>query len=257
MQVARDLRASIQQHMPQAAKVSPFVKSVAAVLEHIEYRLCDRGEDLEAICRLRYDSYVLSGMMRADASRMVVDRFDDLPNSYRFGVFYEGNLVSTLRLHHVSSDHPMSPSVDVFGEELTPRLAAGETFIDPSRFAARPEWSSALRVLPYITLRLAVVACKHFNPTYCLTAVKEEHASFYKRIFRSTIAAEPRTYPGLTMPVFLFQSKCSDNMEDTIERFPFFKSTPFEQRMLFERPSLGEVGPLTVLPTAKYFLDAA
>lgn len=257
MQVARDFRADIQRHVPPASEVSPFVKSVVTVLENIEYRLCDSGEDLEAICRLRYDSYVMSGMMRPDASRSVVDAFDDLPNSYRFGVFYEGNLVSTLRLHHVSAQFPMSPSVGVFAEELTPRLAAGESFVDPSRFAAQPEWSSALRVLPYITLRLAVVACKYFNPTYCLTAVKEEHASFYKRIFRSTVAAEPRTYPGLTMPVFLFQSKCSDNMEDTIQRFPFFKSTPLERRMLFERPKPGDLRPLTVLPTAKYFLDAA
>ncbi|MCT8997693.1 N-acyl amino acid synthase FeeM domain-containing protein [Chelativorans intermedius] len=230
---------------------------VLSVLENIEYRLCESGEDLEAIYRLRYDSYLNAGMVGEDAARMVTDRYDELPNSYRFGVFYEGNLVSTIRLHYVNSAFPVSPSSEVFGDILEPRIAAGETFVDPSRFAAEREWARTLRVLPYITLRLAVVACKHFNPTFCLTAVKEEHGAFYHRIFRSTPATDARDYPGLTVPVLLLESRCSENMEDTIRRFPFFRSTAFERRLLFERPKRGEPAPLTILPTAKYLRDAA
>jgi len=237
-------------------RLSAFDKSVLAVLERLEYRCCDSGEDLEAIYRLRYDSYLRAGMVRPDASRMVADRFDELPNSYRYGIFHDGELVSTLRLHYVSAKYPLSPSTEVFGDVLAERLAMGETFIDPSRFAADVGWSSTLRVLPYVTLRLAVVACKFFNPTYCLTAIKEEHAAFYSRIFRSELAVAPRSYPGLTVPVHLLQSRCSENLDKTIERFPFFASTAFEQRMLFQRPGIG-LSPLTVLPTAKYLARAA
>src|SRR5690606_31712579 len=93
----------------ESRTVSAFTKSVLAVLENLEYRQCDGGEDLEAIYRLRYESYLRTGMVRPDASRMVRDRFDELPNSYRFGVFYEGELVSTLRLHYVSAKYPLSP----------------------------------------------------------------------------------------------------------------------------------------------------
>ncbi len=241
----------------EASTASPFVRNVLNLLEQIEYRHLDRGEDFEDVCRLRYNSYVQSGMMSPNAARAVRDSFDELPNSFVFGIYYDGHLVSTIRLHHVTDRFPLSPSTDVFAKELMPRVAAGESFIDPSRFAADMEWSSSLRVIPYLTLRLAVLACKHFNPTFCLTAVKEDHASFYRRIFRSEEAAEPRTYPGLIVPVHLYESRCSDNMEDTIERFPFFRSTEFERRMLFERPMGGELAPLTVLPTAKYWKEAA
>lgn len=237
--------------------VSPFINGVLSLLEQVEYRHLDSGEDFEDVCRLRYKSYVQSGMMAPNAAKAVRDKFDELPNSYVFGIYFDGRLVSTLRLHHVNERYPLSPSTDVFGEELMPRIASGESFVDPSRFAADMEWSGALRTLPYITLRLAVLACKYFNPTYCLTAVKEDHASFYRRIFRSEEAAEPRTYPGLIVPVHLYQSKCSDNMENTIERFPFFHSTQSERRMLFARPSGGELAPLTILPTAKYWKEAA
>lgn len=236
---------------------SAFVRTVLSVMDHIEYRFCDSGEDLEAIYRLRYDAYLQAGMLKPNALRMVHDEFDDLPNSYRYGVFYDGKLVSTLRLHYVSARYPQSPSVAVFRDVLAPRLEAGETFIDPSRFAADSEWSSQLRVLPYVTLRLAVVACAYFKPTYCLTAVKEEHSAFYNRIFLSEEAAPLRHYPGLTVPVSLFQSKCSVNQSKTEERFPFFKSTPLEQRMLFQRPTQGELAPLTILPSARYFAAAA
>ena len=227
------------------------------MLERIEYRFCDRGEDLEAIYRLRYDLYMKAGMVRADATRKVTDSFDDLPNSFRFGVFYDGHLVSTLQAAPGQCQDPVVAEHRSVRRCLMPRIAAGETFVDPSRFAADHEWSSSLRVLPYITLRLAVVACQYFKPTYCLTAIKEEHTGFYQRIFRSSEAVPPRTYPGLTVPVHLYQSKCADNLEDTIRRFPFFKSTAFEQRLLFVRPKRGEPAPLTILPTAKYSLAAA
>lgn len=257
MSVRTEVREAETTERSGEPEVSAFSRNVSNLLEQVEYRHLDSGEDFEDVCRLRYRSYVRSGMMSPNASRAVKDKFDEMPNSFVFGIYYEGELVSTLRLHHVTQRYPNSPSTDVFGDVLARRIEAGETFIDPSRFAADTEWSGALRVLPYITLRLAVLASKHFNPTYCLTAVKEDHASFYKRIFRSEQATAPRTYPGLIVPVHLYQSKCSDNMENTIERFPFFRSTAFERRMLFVRPVRGEIGPLTVLPTAKYLKDAA
>lgn len=236
---------------------SAFFRNVAKLLERIEYRRCETGEDLEDIYRLRYNSYVAAGMIKSDASRRIQDEFDESANAFRFGVFYDGNLVSTLRLHHVTAACPVSPSVKVFSDVLTPRLQRGESFIDPSRFAADHEWSSTLRVVPYVTLRLAIIACRYFKPTACLTAIKEEHSAFYNRIFRSEPATLPRQYPGLTVPVNLMQSKCSDNMEATIRRFPFFDSTPMEQRMLFSRVPKGKPASLTVIPTAKYSRAAA
>lgn len=257
MSASAEFRRNEAENRVEAHELSPFVRNVLNLLEQVEYRHLDSGEDFEDVCRLRYNSYVQGGMMSPNAARAVRDRFDELPNSFVFGIYYDGNLVSTLRLHHVTERYPLSPSTAVFGDDLMPRIAAGETFIDPSRFAADMDWSSTLRVLPYITLRLAVLACKHFNPTYCLTAVKEEHSSFYRRIFRSEEAAMPRTYPGLIVPVHLYESKCADNMEDTIERFPFFRSTAYERRMLFVRPVRGELAPLTILPSAKYQTVAA
>jgi hypothetical protein len=240
----------------KTSEMSAFARNVSELLEHVEYRRCESGEDLEDIYRLRYDSYLAADMIRPNASHKIIDEFDESPNAYSFGVYFDGYLVSTLRLHHVTADFPDSPSVKVFRDELRPRLEAGETFVDPSRFAANAEWAASLRVLPYITLRLAQVACRYFKPSACLTAIKEEHSAFYTRILYAEPITEARTYPGLTMPVRLYQSRYPDAPDKVAERFPFFESTPMEQRMLFQRRE-GELAPLTILPTAKYLKEAA
>src|SRR5882724_845520 len=95
----------------RAAADSVLNRSMMQLLEHVDYRLITGGEDLEAIYRLRYQSYLRSGMCGPIASGMFEDRWDNLPNSYRFGVYCDGQLVSTLRLHYISREHPCSPSV--------------------------------------------------------------------------------------------------------------------------------------------------
>jgi len=237
--------------------MNAFSRNVLQIMEAVEYRLCEDGEDVEGIYRLRYNSYLKAGMIKPDASRMVVDEFDGLPNSYLYGVYYDGNLVSTVRLHHVTREFPKSPSVKVFGDVLEPRLAAGETFIDPSRFAADPEWSTTLRVLPYITLRIALIACHHFKPNSCLNAIKEEHAAFYRRVFIAEALVKGRTYPGLTVPVDLWQAVCPMSPDQGARRFAFFRSTPLERRMLFTKQANGYRVPLTILPSTKFLRRAA
>jgi hypothetical protein len=248
---ARDESAR-RQFVSAAPLESSFSRKVSELLDIVEYRRCEGAEDLEDIYRLRYNSYLSSGMISDQPSKIVKDKYDELPNSYRFGIYIDGVLASTIRLHHIDAEHPISPSVDVFEDELKPRIAMGETFVDPSRFAADAELARIHRALPYVTLRLAVAACDYFDADYCLTAVKEEHTGFYRRIFNSEQATPLRTYPGLNCPVHLFQSKCSENMGKTLERFPFFRSTPMEQRLLFGRQRMGEPAPLTILPTARY-----
>lgn len=236
---------------------SGFTRSVSRLLETIEYRRCESGEDLEAIYRLRYKAYRLYGFVPQMASRMVSDELDDADNCYRYGIFVDNNLVSTLRLHHITPSVPHGPVMTVFDDILGPRLDRGETFINPSQFAADPEWTSVLRTLPYVTLRLAVMSNEYFKSTSCVCMIRDEHTAFYRRIFGSVQVGEARTYGPISVPLMLYDSDCKTNLSKTISRFPFFKSTAFERRMVFAKPRRGELSPLTVLPTAKYLLNAA
>jgi hypothetical protein len=237
---------------------SEFARKVSDLLERTEYRRCDKGEDLEEIYRLRYKSYRLTDMVSDLPSQSIHDALDETPNCYKFGIYIDGTLVSTLRIHHVDWKNPLSPSTMVYGDILKPRMAEGDSFIDPSRFAADPEWSRVYPQIPYLTLRLAGMACFHFQAPFCLSTIRAEHAGFYKRIYCSDQIGEQRSYPGLNYPVVLYQATVGAIRERSFTRYPFFKSTAMEQRMLFAPPQDGELAPLTILPTAKYMSrDAA
>jgi hypothetical protein len=240
-----------------ASEVSSFARNILSLLERTEYRRCDKGEDLEDIYRLRYKSYRLSDMVPENPKHIVHDDLDEAPNCYKFGIYVDGVLVSTLRIHHACAATPQSPSNTVYGDILQPMMAKGMSFVDPSRFAADPDWSRVFPQIPYLTLRLAGMACFHFDAPYCLSTIREEHAGFYKRIYYSEKIGELRNYPGLNYPVVLYRADVNAIRERSFARFPFFKSTAMEQRLMFGKPSQGELAPLTILPTAKYFLDAA
>lgn len=233
-----------------------FANSVGALLDRVEYRRCDSGEDLEAIYRLRYDAYRANEFVPVSSSRMTSDEFDDTPNCHRFGVFIDNQLVSTVRIHHISKDEPYGPIMTAFGDIVGPRLDRGETFINPTMLAADPIGAKLFRAIPYVTLRLAVVANSYFDTTSCICVIREEHTAFYRRTFGAVQVGEPRAYPPFTVPVMLYDADCAINMAETLARFPFFQSKPMEQRMLFGKQAAGDLAPLTVLPTAR-FLKAA
>lgn len=234
------------------AKDTAFVRSVFSLLERTEYRRCDKGEDLEEIYRLRYRAYRVHGVVPAMASRAIYDDLDETDNVYRFGVYVDQQLVSTLRIHVLDDEHREGPSTQAFGDIVLPMIDAGDTFIDPSRFAADPEWSKVYPQIPYITLRLAGMACFYFQAPYCLSTIREDHAPFYQRIYNSQKIGEARSYPGVFTKVELYRADVEAIRERSFQRFPFFFATPSEQRLMFGPTARGEPAPLTILPTARY-----
>jgi hypothetical protein len=88
--------------------------------------------------------------------------------------------------------------------------------------------------------------------------IRQEHVAFYKRVYRSRAIGDARPYGGvINCFALLYQADVLAIQDETFLRFPFFKSTAMEQRLMFGKPLRGELAPLTILPTAKYFRDAA
>lgn len=189
------------------------------------------------IYRLRYEAYRREESVPMNDAGIVVDDLDATPNGMSFGVHIDGELVSSIRLHHLTPEQRHSPSMEVFPDILTPMLERGDTFIDPSRFTADYEASLAYPALPFLTLRIAVMATVHFDATMCLAIVRPEHTAFYRRVFQSESMSDVRPYPGLAFPVTLYGARVEEHRHRSIfTRYPFFMSTPEERHRLFARP---------------------
>ena len=141
----------------------------------------------------------------------------------------------------------MSYATELFGDVLHPRLDRGEVFVDPARFVADPEQARRFPELPYVTLRLAYLACEHFNADTGLAQVRAEHQAFYRRVFLHEAITEPRSFPNVLKKVALMASDFRSLRERVLTRFPIMRSSAFERRMLFQRGNVRTVAPRPIL----------
>lgn len=204
-------------------------------LEHVDYRLAVTAEDRERIYRLRYKAYLREGAILASESGRVTDEYDDLPNSFVFGVYVQGELHSSIRISILTSQWRKSLSGDMFSDLIHPELDRGKVIVDPTRFVADHEKARAFPALPYVTVRLGYVACAYFDADIGLANVRPEHRAFYRKVFLQEPWGEPRRYSGLIKPVGLVAAHYPSIRDRVFERFPFMRSSAFERRMLFER----------------------
>lgn len=225
------------------------------VMDHIEYRRITTPEDFEAIGRLRANAFDARVVYSKKLGNAAVDAMDHAPNVYVYGMYYFGELVSTIRIHVVSRENPSSFSLKMFQNTLQPLVDQGMTFIDPTKFAVDEEISREVPGLPLLTLRVPLLATTYFNADYCLALIKQEHSAFYRRVFRSTALAGPEKFDAFAVPLVLFASPIR-NTPDICRRYPLFYSTAAERRMMFGSPA-NAVQPLTILPTAKIAAEAA
>ena len=212
-----------------------FSDSVSQLLDRIDCRHAESDEEREAIFRLRYQAYLRDGSILPNSSGLFSDPYDDTDNVYLFGLYLDDELASSIRIHVGSREHPYFPSLEVFPDVLQPDLNAGKVIVDATRFVADEQLSKRYRALPYATVRLNWLAAGYFDGGYTLAAVRPEHQAFYRRTFRLRLICEPRPYPRLAKPICLMASDYQSVADHVHRRYPFFRSTFFERRTLFER----------------------
>ena len=207
----------------------------SGLFDRVDYRPIETREEKDQLYLMRYKAYRHGELIPPSKSERYSDRYDDAPNALTFGIYVDGELCSSVRLHVLTSEQRMSYTTDLFGDVLHPRLDRGEVFIDPARFVANPEKAQRFPELPYLTLRLAYLACEYFNADTGLALVRPGHQSFYRRIFLHETIAETRPFPNALVKVALMASDFRALREKVLARFPIMRSSAFERRMLFER----------------------
>jgi N-acyl-L-homoserine lactone synthetase len=219
--------------VPRQRSAQTFAERVMTLLDRVDYRQAVSETEKDAVYRLRYEAYLRERAIGPSFARRLSDRFDDLDNCFIFGVFVEGRLVSSIRLHVTSRSYPDLPAAAVFSDILAPEIDAGRTIIDPTRFVVDYQAARAYPELPYVTTRIGWMAGEHFAADGILATVRTEHQAFYRRTFGHEVLAPARPYPTLIKPLSLMKLDYFGMKDDVHRRYPFFRSTAFERRMLF------------------------
>jgi hypothetical protein len=209
---------------------------VERLLERVDYRRADTAEERAAIYRLRYQAYRREGAIAPNLSEQFSDPVDERDNVWLFGVYIDGTLASSIRMSIALPGSTYIPALDVFSDVLLGDIMAGRRVVDPTRFVTDREQSRCYPELPYVTIRLPWAAMEFFGARSLLATVRAEHQAFYARLLGHRAVCPPRPYPNLQKPISLMTLDYADARERVHHRHPFFRSTYFERRMLFERP---------------------
>jgi tRNA(Leu) C34 or U34 (ribose-2'-O)-methylase TrmL len=234
----------------QSISEGNFSDKLLATLDHVEYRRIQSHEDFEDIARLRYRAYKARNVLPVSAKSML-DAIDFDEQAYVFGVYYYEQLVSTLRIHHVTPDHRVSQSAGVFSEAINAFLDAGLTLIDPARFAVDPEFASERSAMPYLTVRPTIMAAIHFDADRMLQHIRPQHSAFYRRFFYADVVVPPTMTTTYGFELTLLASPTRELRKRLMRRFPAFQSEAYERRLMFGSAADLSMPPLTVLPTAR------
>ena len=212
-----------------------FSDRVSQLLDRIDCRPAETAEEREAIFRLRYEAYLREGAIAPNFSGTFSDPHDESDNAWLFGLYIDGELASSLRLHVASARNRDAPSRKVFADVLEAELDAGKIVLDPTRFVTHKHHSRVNPGLTYATVRLAWLAAEYFAADHFLAAVRVEHQAFYRRTFNHFPICGARPYPLLAKPISLMTVHYPTVADEVHRRYPFFRSTFFERRMLFDR----------------------
>lgn len=228
-----------------------FASSMMALLDRVEYRRVTEADDFAVVERLRRASYTSREFIASDMPYDYLDADDRADNCHVFTVHADGKLLSTIRVHIVSRGHLHGPTAHYFPDRARSLVETGQIYVDPSRFAADSAMLWQYPALPFLTLRIAVMACEFFGAEYCMSCVRADVASFYRRTFGAIEMEPPTAIPGYAVPLMLLGARDGDVRQMMERRYPFFRSLQSEQKMMFAPESELAYPPLTVLPSAR------
>jgi hypothetical protein len=212
-----------------------FVDRLAAVSRSVDCRLARTTKERQAIFELRYQACLREGTISANPFGKFFDRADLEENAHLFGLYVQGKLASTLRIHVDSGQYPNCPSFEVFFDVLAPLLEAETIIADTPCIAANEHLCRLHPGLPYLNLRPCLLVAEHFHADILLLTVRAEHQPFYRRAFNFQSLCEPRQAPNLIKPVSLMMLDLSRVQERLYQSYPFLRSTTFERKKLFAR----------------------
>ena len=219
------------------ASPSRFSDRVLRLLERVEYRRAETDAEKQAIYRLRYDAYMREGAIAPNPHRTFHDPFDRAPNCWIIGMFIDGDLASSIRLHVSSAPDDPLPARTVFADILDAEVQSGMTVVDPTRFVTRLDYSLRYPEMPYLTVRPGWMAGEYFRADYILATIRREHQAYYRRVFGHVSWCEARDYPTLKKPIACMGLDYFAQRDSVHARYPFYRSTTQEREALFGRSS--------------------
>ena len=213
-----------------------FNDRAVSLMERLHYRRAVNDDDRDALFQLRYEGYLRDGGIGPNATGRFSDAWDDTDNVDLIGVYLDGQLAASVRIH-VSGDDGDIPASDVFGDVVRPYIERGQRLVDATRFVIASDHARTSAHMPFVTLRAVAMAAEFYEAYGLLATVRSEHAPVYRRVTGHRQLSEPRAYPRLRKPIMCMLAETTSLATGPYAKHPFLRSTAKERAALFARPT--------------------
>ncbi len=214
-----------------------FAERVSRLLERVEYRRADTAEEKARIFRMRHQAYTANNSIAPRESGTFQDEYDDLPNAWLIGVFIDGELAGSIRIHVAASPEARMPDLKGYADVLTPLLRQGRCILNATRHVNRIEFSRHHPEMPLVTMRACFVAEQYFGADYIVGSSRAGNQGAFRRMLGLSPWTPPRSHPDLAGSWALMGYDCNALRAETYHRYPFYEFGADEQRALFGRSS--------------------
>ena len=142
-------------------------------------RKANGQDELEAIFRLRYDSYLRKGYISPNPNGIMVDEWDELSTTTHFVAMENGGLLGAVRL--VMDSTKSLPMERVFPEVINQLRKQGRKVAEASTLVAEVRSDSTRKLWVILCKALWEEAEARHIDDLCVT-VTQNHLGFYKRL---------------------------------------------------------------------------
>ena len=178
-------------------------------------RLALDGKTQHDAFALRYRSYLSSGFIEQNLTRLFMDKFDNLANSETVVIYQDERPVASIRLCYLSQSQPTtSPARETFPDEVNQLLCQAlpskhsQEAVELTRLVRCPSAANN-QGLVFLLLRLAGYLALQRDFKLILSCVRQHHVALYKRL-RFHAVTDLRPYPGLNCPMQMLTCSRSD-----------------------------------------------
>ncbi len=213
------------------AELSAFSKRVTCKVARSQH-------EREAIFKLRYQTFLRSGLIAPNSFERYVEPADHAANAYLVGLYIDRKLVGSLRLQKCTFATPGFPSVELFPELLRPLLRNGNSVVEMSCVATDGNLARLNPWTPYAIIRAWIVAAEHFGADHIVTTARPQHQLFYQRVLDCEVCTEQRPLPYHLSSVGLVTLNFAAQAERVYVKLPYLRSTSSERSQLFEFPAV-------------------
>ena len=234
--------ASALETLRSLATRSPLQRRVEALLERTEYRLASTEAELDAVFRHRHDEYVAAGNIARQADRLLHDGNDRGRATRVYTAWVDGVLAGSIRLSILRGASREGLTIGCWPEVVEPMLDDGLTIVDPNRLTTAHRLSRTEPALVFAVLRLATMAARFYGAEHCLTPIRPQHGSFYRRFLHASRIGSARRFPGTAVRMELYDVHVPTAVRRADGGNPFLLERPAESEAIF--PPAADLGLL-------------